>query len=136
MWLAFTHKGDQGVELFIGLFLGGLIIAAGLTWVEKKRNEREQHQVLAAGKVVISLLQEALCRQLLPGEMTAVFGMVRNAMGLALLGPEFAELLPLVTELRGRERGLWDDLIEELRRPWALQSAPKSSPGRGMKLVE
>jgi hypothetical protein len=131
-----THNEDKAVELFIGLFLGGLVVAAGLTWVEKRRNEREQRQVLAAGKVVISLLQEALCRQLLPGEMTAVFGMVRNAMGLAVLGPGFAELLPLVTELHERERVLWDDLIGELRRPRAHQSAPKSSPSRAMELVK
>ena len=124
------------MELFIGLFLGGLLVAAGLAWVEKKRNERKQQQVLAAGKVVISLLQEALCRQLSPGEMTAVFGMVRNAMGLAVLGAGFAELLPLVSELHERERVLWNDLIEELRRPWAQQCAPKSSPGRPMGLVK
>jgi hypothetical protein len=124
------------VELFIGLFLGGLVVAAGLTWVEKRRNELEQRQVLAAGKVVISLLQEALRRELLPGEITAVFGMVRNAMGLAVLGPGFAALLPLVTELHERERVLWGALIEELRRPAAHQSICKSSPDRAMELVK
>jgi hypothetical protein len=133
---AFTHNGEKNVELFIGLFLGGLLVAAGLTWVEKRRNERQQQQVLAAGKVVISLLQETLCRQLSPGEMTAVFGMVRNAMGLAVLGAGFAELLPLVTELHERERDLWNDLIEELRRPRAHQCAAKASPGRTMGLVK
>ena len=124
------------MELVIGLLLGGLLAAAGLTWVDKKRTEREQQQVLAAGKVLISLLQETLCRQLSPGEMTAVFGMVRNAMGLAVLGAGFAELLPLVNELHERERDLWNGLIEELRRPSAHQCAPKSSPGRTMGLVK
>jgi hypothetical protein len=124
------------VELFIGLILGGLIVAAGLTWVEKRGNELEQRQILAAGKVVISLLQEALRRELLPGEMTAVFGMVRNAMGLAVLGPGFAELLPLVTELHERERGLWGALIEELRRPRAHQNVSKSNPDRAVELVK